>query len=148
MAAYHVKSADDAATLKKALAVRRSVFIEEQNVPEELELDEHDVAGTGTRHFIIANENGEAVAAARLRPYDQGMGKVERVAVLAVHRGKGLGRKIMEAVEKAAREEKFTALKLNAQISAQPFYEELGYQPRGEHFIDAGIEHIAMIKTM
>jgi predicted GNAT family N-acyltransferase len=133
--------------LNQAFGVRRAVFIEEQNVPEEVENDEHDGA-EGTLHFLAVDEQGVAVGTARLRAYEgeRGVGKVERVAVLREHRGKGLGTLLMEKVEEEALKHGFRSLKLNSQAHANVFYERLGYEAEGETFVEAGIEHIAMRK--
>lgn len=133
--------------LEDALQVRRIVFIDEQQVPEELEMDEHDTWPGATFHFV-GYLNGTPVAAARLRPYEPGVGKVERVAVHSSARGTGLGKQIMLVLELHAREQGFQKLKLNAQCHAQAFYEKLGYIPYGEVFDEAGIDHIAMQKTL
>jgi len=141
---YMVKSEQEKAD---ALAVRRIVFVEEQQVPEELEIDEHDHPDAAALHFV-AYAGERPVGASRLRPYAPGVGKVERVAVLASERGTGLGRHIMLAMEDTARQQGFAKLKLNAQTHAQRFYEKLGYLPVGDVFDEAGIEHIAMEKTL
>ncbi|GEN32803.1 GNAT family N-acetyltransferase [Aneurinibacillus danicus] len=148
MPIYKVKRVHNEAEKEGALNVRRRVFIEEQNVPEELEVDEHDSLDASTIHILATNEQGEAVGAGRLREYKPGIGKIERVAVLSSCRGHGLGRLLMEKLEAEAKENGYGTLKLNAQLQAQPFYERLGYKPHGDTFIDANIEHIAMIKTI
>ncbi len=136
------------AALQAALSVRRTVFIEEQAVPEELEIDEYDSISSTTLH-MIAYLNEQPVGTGRVRPYtEQGTGKAERVAVLASERGSGLGRLIMQTMEEAARRQGYTTLRLNAQCHAQAFYEKLGYQPVGDVFDEAGIPHITMTKNL
>ncbi|MFY0545251.1 GNAT family N-acetyltransferase [Brevibacillus sp. H7] len=130
-----------------AMSVRRMVFIEEQQVPEDLEIDEHDGDDPSTLHFV-AYAGDKPVGASRLRSYAPGIGKVERVAVLGSERGTGLGRQIMLMMEETARLRGYRKLKLNAQTHAQRFYEKLGYTPVGDVFEEAGIEHIAMEKTL
>ncbi len=144
---YQIETVQSDKQMNDALSVRRAVFIEEQQVPEELEIDEHDRPDTGTVHFV-AYAGETPVGASRLRPYAPGVGKVERVAVLKSERGTGLGRELMLAVEKTARRLGYHSLKLNAQTHAQRFYEKLGYQPHGDVFDEAGIEHIAMEKKL
>jgi predicted GNAT family N-acyltransferase len=144
---YQIQPVRSEREMADALLVRRRVFIEEQQVPEEIEIDEHDRAGSGTEHFV-AYAGDQPVGASRLRPYAPGVGKVERVAVLSSERGTGLGRQIMLAMEEAARRQGYRKLKLNAQTHAQRFYEKLGYTPVGEVFEEAGIEHIAMEKDL
>lgn len=144
---YVIQKASSDKQLQDALAVRKAVFIDEQKVPAELEIDEHDQPGSGTIHFVAYNEQ-QPVGASRLRPYAPGVGKVERVAVLKSERGTGLGRQIMIAMEQTATELGYANLKLNAQTHAQRFYEKLGYEPHGDVFDEAGIEHIAMVKVL
>ena len=130
--------------LAVALDVRREVFIEEQDVPEELEIDGLDDEAT---HFL-ARWNGEAVGTARLRDYGDGVAKVERVAVREPHRGEGWGRRIMAAVEEHAREVEYERIRLAAQVPVVGFYERLGYEVVGEEFMDAGIPHRSMEKPL
>lgn len=144
---YLIQPVHSEKEMADALAVRRVVFIEEQEVPEDLEIDEHDAVDSGTIHFV-AYDGDKPVGASRLRPYAPGVGKVERVAVTQTERGSGLGRLIMQAMEQTAREQQYQTLKLNAQTHAQRFYEKLGYQPHGDVFDEAGIEHIAMVKQL
>ncbi|SMO49193.1 GNAT family N-acetyltransferase [Melghirimyces algeriensis] len=130
--------------LDQAFSIRHKVFVEEQNVPSSLETDEWDATAT---HFL-AKENGQAVGTARLRWVSAKVGKVERVAVLSSHRGTGLGRALMDAIESYAIQHEASMLKLHAQTSALSFYRKLGYDPHGEPFMDAGIEHIEMKKPI
>ncbi|WP_340673171.1 GNAT family N-acetyltransferase [Brevibacillus agri] len=144
---YVIQKVNSDQEMQDALAVRKAVFIDEQEVPADLEIDEHDQPGSGTVHFVAYNEQ-QPVGASRLRPYEPGVGKIERVAVLKDERGTGLGRQIMIVMEEAAKELGFDSLKLNAQTHAQRFYEKLGYEPHGDVFDEAGIEHIAMVKAL
>ncbi|WP_157533047.1 GNAT family N-acetyltransferase, partial [Haloferax profundi] len=77
-----------------AFAVRKAVFVDEQGVDEEIEWDEYDEPESDAVHFV-GYRDGEAVGAARLREYEPGVGKVERVAVLESVRGEGWGRRLM-----------------------------------------------------
>lgn len=130
--------------LQAALAVRRDVFVEEQGVPEHRELDGKDDEAT---HFV-ASDGGDPVGAARLREYEEGVGKVERVAVVESRRGEGLGRDLMDAVEEAAAERGYDELVLHAQVPVVAFYERLGYEITSEEFEDAGIPHREMRKRL
>jgi predicted GNAT family N-acyltransferase len=133
--------------MQKALAVRRRVFIEEQGVPEDIEIDQHDVvinvdiARTGAQH-ILAMLDGRPVATGRLILEDSdGRPHIGRVAVLPEHRGRGFGRAVMAGLHDLARRRGATVVTLAAQLHAVGFYEKLGYEVRGEAFLDAGIEH-------
>jgi predicted GNAT family N-acyltransferase len=131
--------------LADALAVRREVFIEEQGVPEDLELDGKDDEAI---HFV-AYHTSEPVGAARLREYDApDTAKVERVAVLEAERGTGLGRRLMDAVEEAAKAEGYGEILLHAQSPVVGFYKRLGYETTSEEFEEAGIPHREMRKSL
>jgi predicted GNAT family N-acyltransferase len=142
MEVRRVESGDE---LEAALAVRRSVFVEEQGVPEHRELDGRDDTAT---HFLAVDDDDRAVGAARLREYDSARAKVERVAVLPSERGGGLGRDLMDAVEAHAAEEGYEEVLLHAQLPVVDFYERLGYEVTSEEFEDAGIPHREMRKAL
>lgn len=126
-----------------ALTVRRKVFIEEQQVPEEEEIDEYEDVCT----HVVVYDNDLPVAAGRLRDYN-GIGKIERICVLASHRQHGLGKIVMEKLESIAQSQGFQSLKLNAQTHAEGFYARLGYETISDIFMDAGIPHVTMTKTV
>lgn len=139
--------------LEAVFAVRMKVFVEEQKVPPEEELDSYDDAAL---HFLIGaqrlavegqiTEKFMIVGTARLIDKEMGTGKIGRVAVLKEYRGKGLGAKLMRCIEGEASRRGFRRLILEAQVSAIPFYEKLGYVAEGEVFLDANIEHRLMSK--
>lgn len=124
-----------------ALDVRKAVFVEEQGVDPEIEVDEHDETAI---HLAAYDENGEPVGAGRFRTLDDRTGKVERIAVLADYRDEGLGRAIMGRIEEIAREEGVDRLVLHSQTRAAPFYARVGYEQVGEEFEEAGIPHVEM----
>lgn len=117
-------------------------------MPEALELDAFDRA-VDTVHIVARAADGQAIGAARLRPYrETSSAKVERVAVLSAWRGQGVGRALMLYLEAEARRSGLRRLALHAQTHARAFYEGLQYEPEGEEFEEAGIAHIAMAKTL
>ncbi len=132
---------------EKAYGIRRAVFVKEQNVPEELELDTYDKQES-TKHVLLVDQEQNAVGTARFRPYSDGVLKIERVAVLAKERGNGSGKMIMKAIEAEARKIGYQSMKLSAQVHARNFYERLGFEAKGEIYLEAGIEHIDMLKTI
>jgi predicted GNAT family N-acyltransferase len=149
MSKFEVFVVRSTADMAQALAVRRRVFIDEQGVPEEIEIDQHDVvldgdserAGAGAQH-ILAMLDGRPVATGRLVLEEaDGRPHIGRVAVLPEHRGRGFGRAVMAALHDLACQQGATAVTLAAQLHAVSFYEKLGYEARGEVFLDAGIEH-------
>lgn len=127
-----------------AFHVRMKVFVEEQGVPQHLELDEFDNEAV---HFIVLKD-GEAIGAARLREISPKFGKIERVCILKELRGLKLGASIMKFIEEYAIEHGWQKLKLNAQVYAIPFYEKLGYIVTSPEFLDAYIPHRAMEKDI
>ncbi len=123
--------------------IRRRVFIDEQRVPEDEEMDDLDAAST----HLIACRDGRAIGTARLRSVD-GDAKAERVAVLSEQREHGVGRLLMQHLEVLARARGLQRMVLNAQVNVIPFYERLGYVAEGERFLDAGIPHRRMTKPL
>jgi len=128
---------------KQAFYVRSIVFIEEQQVPEEIELDEYDEEAI---HFIGYKE-GKPIAASRLR-WIEDSGKLERVCVIKDYRGKSYGTKIIREMENMITARGYKKSTLNAQTHAQSFYHQLGYETVSEEFMDAGIPHVTMIKQL
>lgn len=129
--------------LADAFDVRRTVFVTEQNVPEEEEIDQHESEAV---HFVLYSE-GTAAGAGRFRILD-GIGKVERICVLKESRNSGAGVAVMNKIEDYAKSQGISSLKLNAQTHAIPFYSRLGYETVSEEFLDAGIPHKTMKKTI
>ena len=132
-------------------AIRMIVFVEEQAVPPEEELDAYDVTATHflTRCLTPLPENPTGiVATARLIDKGSGTGKIGRVAVLREYRGRGIGSLLMRTIEAHARDQGYTRLILEAQCHAIPFYEKLGYIAEGDIFLDAGIEHRLMHRAI
>ena len=127
-----------------AFSVRRKVFVEEQGVPLNLELDELDMTAD---HFVVYTAN-IPIGAGRIRESNVGVGKVERVCVLPEYRGKNIGVLVMQALEDHATKKGFEKVILNAQSYAVPFYEKIGYVITSPEFMDADIPHRAMEKNI
>jgi predicted GNAT family N-acyltransferase len=128
---------------KVTLPIREVVFIKEQKVPKELELDEYD---KDAMHFA-AYYADKVVGCMRVREFDSYF-KIERVAVLKEHRGKGISIELMRYVESCLNELSTTKhIELNAQAEVEKFYHKLGYISIGEYFYEATIKHIKMKKT-
>lgn len=134
---------DDPALLQTVLTLREAVFVVEQHVPYDEEVDGLDGAA---EHVAILRDE-VAVGTARLRLVN-GVAKIERVAVDGSLRGFGLGRRVMEAIEDLARHREQPVALLAAQLPVLPFYSKLGYTAEGDVFLDAGIEHRWMRKTL
>jgi predicted GNAT family N-acyltransferase len=129
--------------LEDAYFVRKVVFVDEQQVPLEEEIDDLE---SESKHFVLYDHE-KPVGAGRFRVVD-GYGKVERICVLKENRKSGAGNTIMEGIEQFAKAEGLSKLKLNAQTQAIPFYNKLGYEVVSEEFLDAGIPHRTMVKNI
>lgn len=129
---------------KDALAIRYKVFVDEQKVPIKLEIDELE----DTSLHLVLYDGKKPIATARIYPLDNKTYQVQRVAVLSEYRNSGVGSKLMLEVEAKARKNKTCKLTLGSQNTAIPFYEKLGYTISSEEFMDAGIPHHSMIKTL
>lgn len=124
--------------------VRRDVFVDEQDVPESIEMDGRDEAALQ----FVAYDDGDPVGTARLREPEPGVGKVERVAVREPRRGEGIGRRLMAAVEAAAAERGHDELHLHAQVAVEGFYLDLSYETVSDEFEEADIPHVEMHKEL
>lgn len=144
--AFDGSDPSSAALLAEAYTVRMEVFVVEQRVPEELEIDDHDLT---CRHFL-ATSDGVTAGTARLLPPPKGGGYAHlgRLAVLPEYRGLHIGERLVRAVEAAAVLAGYETLELDAQLQAMGFYERLGYAAHGPVFDDAGIPHRAMTRAL
>jgi len=149
-----VRLAAGPAEIAAAYAVRTEVFVGEQGVPPDLELDDLD----DTADHFVAYDGERVVGAGRLvvepagfEGCDPGLGPVGhlgRLAVRAETRGTGLGLDLVAAVENQARERGLRVMVLSAQTHALGFYERLGYSAYGPVFDDAGLPHRWMRRTL
>ena len=125
-------------------ALRRTVFIEEQNVPEELEIDDLDEIAI----HLLAFLDDRPVGTARLFVKGE-VGKIGRVCVLPEARGTGLGAALIRAALDSLRATPgIRQAKLGAQVSAIGFYEKLGFTAQGPIYDDAGIPHRDMVHPL
>lgn len=123
-----------------AKPIRFEVFVGEQRVPAEIELDEHDAACV----HALAYMNGHAVGTGRLLPD----GHIGRMAVLKPSRGQGIGKALLRALVEAARRRGDREVALSAQVHAVGFYRAEGFQPEGPVYEEAGIAHQAMRRRL
>lgn len=136
------------AELQTCLAIRREVFMDEQGVSEEEEIDGEDMVGVG-HHLFIESTEGTPVATARYKAYDATTAKIQRVAVRKAFRKQGYGKIVMDAIEGMIQRDGYQKSLLDAQCHAQPFYQKLGYiTVSSEPFLDAGIPHVRMKKRL
>jgi predicted GNAT family N-acyltransferase len=129
--------------MRDAFELRFEVFVDEQGVPRELELDELDA---GAIH-LVAIRHDQVVGTLRMLEHD-GAAKIGRVAVRAAARHSGIGARLMERAAAIARERGFAEIVLHAQVTVAGFYRRLGYVEEGDRFDEAGIPHIAMRKRI
>jgi predicted GNAT family N-acyltransferase len=123
-----------------AFAIRRLVFIEEQQVPEEIELDADDARA----FHALALLDGQPVGTGRMLPHGDREVKIGRMAVLRELRGHGIGERILDFLMDAARAQGVRKAVLHAQLTAEDFYLKSGYLPVGGVFDEAGIAHRKM----
>ncbi|MEU6994794.1 GNAT family N-acetyltransferase [Streptomyces sp. NPDC046465] len=154
MTGVTIRVAESTDDLEACFAVRKDVFVAEQQVPEDLEYDAYDA---GAVHVLAVREDGlplgtgrllTGAAAAAKNGGDATVGALGRLAVTRAARGLGVGARLVGAIEDAARARGLTAVDLHAQTHALGFYERLGYEVYGPEFPDAGIPHRAMRKPL
>jgi predicted GNAT family N-acyltransferase len=133
-----IKPTDD---LQTCLALRRVVFIEEQDVPEADEVDAYDACAT----HLLACDAGQPLGTARV-VQDGTTAKIGRVCVLPVARSRGIGAGLIQAaLQVSAQMDGVQQARLGAQLHALGFYEKLGFSVVGSVYLDAGIEHRDMV---
>jgi predicted GNAT family N-acyltransferase len=142
--AVTVHSARNQAELQAALDLRVRVFVDEQGVSPREELDALDQVAT----HIVALEESEVIATCRIRELEGGVWKLERMAVEAQARGHGVGGRLLAGAEEEARGRGAAEMLLHAQRRAEGFYGSHGYEPEGETFMEAAIEHVRMRKAL
>ncbi|MDR1538973.1 MAG: GNAT family N-acetyltransferase [Clostridiales bacterium] len=125
--------------LEDAWLIRRKVFIEEQNVPEDLEMDGADAKAL----TLVAYDSGKPVATGRLI-FSDSAALIGRVATLKEERKNGYGDLIMRMLIRKAYDSGFDEQVVHAQIGALGFYKKLGFSAYGQEYLEAGIPHISM----
>lgn len=127
-----------------AKRIRLDVFVIEQHVPESIEIADEDQA----IHCVLYDDNQQALGTVRLLPIDETTMKIQRMAVAKDARGKGIGIQLMNYAEQVATKYQANTLILGAQQHALGFYHSLGYEPFGNPYIEANIQHQKMKKTV
>jgi len=139
-----VKQIKEKRELEAAFQIRKVVFVEEQGTPLKDEFDEFDEYENLAEHILVYF-NDKPVGTGRLKIIDN-TAKLERICILATHRKFGLGKAVVKALEKIAREKGLKKAKLHGQTHAEHFYEKLGYKKASDVFIEDGIPHFLMVK--
>ncbi|MEH2022407.1 GNAT family N-acetyltransferase [Nostoc sp.] len=124
-------------------AIRKSVFQEEQGVDPALEFDGKDEVSD----HLIAYLNVTVVGTARIRYLDDKTAKIERLAVLSIARGQGIGKKIMENALQLIANKNIPEVVIHAQEYVKDLYKKLDFVEEGEIFEEASIAHVKMRKV-
>ncbi|HCX64617.1 MAG TPA: GNAT family N-acetyltransferase [Eubacteriaceae bacterium] len=132
--------------LEKAFDIRKTVFVAEQQVPLEYEFDEFDRLDGRCRH-VIAYDKKKAVGTGRVRKTGK-EAKIERICILPSYRRRGIGQRIVTQLETLIKQDEVQACQLHAQKYAEEFYRNLGYETVSEPFMEDGIEHVKMVKSI
>jgi len=130
--------------MARAYSIRRRVFIEEQRVPEEIELDADDALA----FHALATIGNDAIGCGRMLDHGDGEVKIGRMAVMPEFRGTGVGRDILRFLMDRARARGLRKAVLHAQLTAEGFYLKEGFTPLGDVFDEAGIAHRKMEKLL
>lgn len=144
-----IRPVETDADWRQARVIREAVFVDEQACPPDEEWDGHDAT---SRHVlgVVSTSKGEtAVATARWRAVPHGgavVAKLERFAVRASHRGRGIGTRLVDAVLDDARRAGFGTFLLHAQAHLEAWYGSFGFESTGRRFDEVGIPHVEMIK--
>ena len=138
---YHIKLTNWANDAERLGDIRRTVFIEEQKVPENLEWDESDDDAT---HVLATNNDNKPIATARIKAD----GHIGRMAVLKAHRKHGVGSAMLKQLIEHARTQQLARVFVDAQITAMPFYAKHGFVAISDEFMDAGIPHKTMQRVL
>ena len=135
-----VRPADWERDYREIRNVRSAVFINEQAVPEDLEIDGKDEHCS----HVLAMAGDRGVGTARM----QKDGHIGRVAVKQPWRRRGIGTRLMEELFATARRSGLKQVYLNSQVQATLFYENLGFHKKGTVFMEADMPHVKMVRTI
>ena len=130
---------------RDAVRLRTAVFVQEQGIAPELELDALDATAV---HAVAYNRLGLPVSTGRLLQPAPGEGRIGRMAVDRVVRGQRWGRMVLDALVQAARARGDALVTLHAQSSAEGFYRRAGFETEGAPYEEAGIAHVTMRKAL
>lgn len=145
-----VERVEQECELRSALAIREAVFIAEQEMTED-DPDAYDLVA----FHVLARDRERAIGTGRLvtpevapRGSAGCWGRIGRMAVIPEHRGKGVGRRILAALEEEARRRGLDGILLHAEIAAKGFYEQAGYEAASAVFDEGGLPCVKMLKLL
>ena len=144
MTEFNYKLVTSAEEQKEAFEVRRCVFVEEQGVPEHLELDGHD----GEALHMVVKERNRVIGTARVLFLPSGLAKIERMAIRKPFRRRGIGKRVMFFLEEELIRRQIEQVFLHAQYPVVAFYRLCGFEETGSPFWEAGIKHLKMQKQI
>jgi predicted GNAT family N-acyltransferase len=143
--AYLVRFASTPQDHDAGYALRRDVFETEQNIPRPLDRDPFDYSAD---HVVAFDEGGRCVGTGRVVRSDARTAQIGRMAVAKEHRKHGVGALVLEALERMAQLRGITELTVNSQLPAESFYRNRGFARVSEVFLDQGVPHVLMRKTL
>ena len=139
LSGYSISTADWQIDQLALIELRTQVFVDEQKVPADMEIDEKDPV---CQHYKVTNSDGTIVATARLLANAY----IGRMCVHSRLRGSGIGGSLLQYIIEQAESQGFKQLHLNAQVDAVPFYQRFGFVTDSDIFVEAGIDHQHMTR--
>ena len=130
--------------LEGAFEVRRQVFVGEQGIPEDVELDEYDKEAL---HMVV-KDGDRVIGTARVQFLSTSQAKIERMAILKPLRRRGIGSRIIAFLSEELRNRQVEQVVLHAQYSVVAFYKSCGFEETGSPFLEVGIKHIKMQRQL
>ncbi len=143
--AYLVRFASSQEDLDAGYALRRDVFEKEQNIPRPLDRDPFDYSAD---HVVAFDVDGRCVGTGRVVRVDARTAQVGRMAVAKDERKNGVGALVLQALERMAKMRGISELTVNSQLPAEAFYTNRGFTRVGDVFLDQGVPHVVMRKSL
>ncbi len=140
-----VRFASSPADLDALYRLRRDVFETEQNIPRPLDRDAFDF---NADHVVAFDAKGRCVGTGRVVRVDARTAQIGRMAVAKDQREGGIGGQVLEALERMARMRGISELTVNSQLPAEAFYRKRGFTRLGDVFLDQGVPHVVMKKSL
>jgi len=143
--AYTVRFASSPADLEAGYKLRRDVFETEQNIPRPLDRDPFDYSAD---HVVAFDAKGRCVGTGRVVRMDARTAQIGRMAVAKDERKHGIGGMVLEALERMAAMRGISELTVNSQLPAESFYRNRGFARSSDVFLDQGVPHVVMKKSL
>jgi predicted GNAT family N-acyltransferase len=144
MGKLNYKLVESGKELAEAFKVRKEVFVEEQGISEDIELDSNDSEAL----HIVVKDGERVIGTARVLFPAQGVAKIERMAILRPFRRKGIGSRIISFLNTELKNRQIRKVVLHAQYSSVAFYKSCGFAESGMPFNEAGIRHLRMEREL